>query len=152
MVVDPNSAVGKAIKNGEYVAPEDGAVVVWWKSKKFVAYMVGDFTWKILMGAMLFVIANYHDGVISGGWLTLLFAVIVTAGVAEMGFLGGQAWIDRYTTAIKIPAELGKRVLTGGVEAASGREDTLDNLPPVPDPPASLEDPEGLLAEDEITP
>ena len=125
--VDPNSPIGKAIKNGEYVTSENGAVLVWWKSKKFVAYMAGGFMWKVVILVSLAIIARYADGQMSGSWLTFLSFVVVTAGAAQMGFLGGHAWIDRYTSAIKVPGEMGKAVVGKVVSAISG-----DDAAPAP--------------------
>lgn len=128
--VDPNSPIGKAIKTGEYVTPDDGVVIVWWKSKKFIAYMAGGFMWKVVLLTSLAIIAKYADGQMSGSWLTFLSFVVVTAGAAQMGFLGGQAWIDRYTSAIRVPGEMGKAVVGGVVDAFSDD----DNKPALPAP------------------
>lgn len=123
----------KVFTNGEYMTVENGHTIQWWKSKKFVGYMWGDITWKLILVVMLAVVANENGGVLSGAWLTILFTVIVTAGVAQMGFLGGQAWIDRYTQAIRIPAEMGASILSS---AAHAIEEELDGDPePAPELP-----------------
>jgi hypothetical protein len=92
----------------------------WWKSKKFVSYMVGEFLWKAIVFLSLVFIALYNDGDMSSGWLVFLAFVVVTAGAAQMGYLGGQSWIDRYTSVIKVPAEMGKSVLGGVIDAVKG--------------------------------
>lgn len=138
--VDPNSAAGKAIKNG-------GAIIVWWKSKKFVAYMFGDFLWKVILFTSLVIIAEFGNGTISGTWLTFLFAVVVTAGVAQMGFLGGQSWIDRYTTAIKIPAKLGSMAL-GGVADVIGEKRAAKAPEPVVEDELPVDDEDDIPIEE----
>lgn len=151
-VVDPNSAVGKVLKNGgkPYVTPEDGVVMEWWKSKKFVSYMWGDFTWKVILLVILYVIETDHNGVLSGSWLTIMFSIIVTAGVIQMGFMGGQAWIDRYTQAIRIPAELGSSVVGSVTDSVvDATDEDMDALAPTA--PDSLND-EDMYDEEEYPP
>lgn len=70
--------------------------VVWWRSKKFIATMVSEITYKVIILVILYIVMLYQGGTLSAAWLTLLVTVIVTAGTIQIGFLGGQAWIDRY--------------------------------------------------------
>jgi hypothetical protein len=135
-------------EDGEYTPLEDGKPVMWWKSKKFTAYMIGDMTWKLIIFACLYIIATVLNGEMTGAMLTFMFAVVVTAGVAEMGFLGGQTWIDRYTKAIKIPAQLGVGLVGKMGKAFGGKGPELPEPPeletePEPEPePDSMDDEE----------
>jgi hypothetical protein len=78
-------------------------------SKKFIAYMVAEITWKLLLFAMLLV---FRDQITLAGvaaWWVMLTIVIV-AGFLEIGFIGGQVWLDRY---VKV-AEMGMNKFPGG--------------------------------------
>jgi hypothetical protein len=121
-------------ENDEYMVTENGQAVKWYQSKKFIGYSLGELGHKLTLFISFYIIAQYQDGVMSGSWLTFLFAVVVTAGVAQMGFLGGQAWIDRYTKAIKIPATLGSSVVGTMKEAFDGHPDQKNDQAPVPAP------------------
>ena len=100
-------------KEKPYVTPENGVVRVWWQSKKFVAFMTGEFTWKLLVAGGLAIVAMYNNGEMTPGWLTYFAFVIVTAGAAQMGYLGGQSWIDRYAKVIAVPAKMGSAIVGG---------------------------------------
>jgi hypothetical protein len=56
------------------------------KSKKFTAYIIADFGWKTLLVYAIF--ADRSDAV--------LLAMISAAGFVQAGYIGGQAWLDRY--------------------------------------------------------
>jgi len=119
--------------NGEYRTFENGQSVEWWKSKKFTGYMVGDFTWKGTIFVCLYILSTTNGGEMSPAWLTFMFTIVVTAGVAQMGFLGGQAWIDRYTKAIQAPVALGSAVM-GTIGDVLDDKDEEKEKDPAPDP------------------
>ena len=100
-----------------YSTLESGVVRVWWQSKKFVAFMTGEATWKLLVAGGLAIVAVYNNGEMTPGWLTYFAFVIVTAGAAQMGYLGGQSWIDRYAKVIAVPARMGSAIVGGAVNA-----------------------------------
>jgi len=81
-------------------APEETPDIHWWQSKKFMAFLIGEFTWKIMALVILYVVTYFQGGSLSGSWLSVLTLIIITAGVLELGFIGGQAWIDRYTRTV----------------------------------------------------
>ena len=56
------------------------------RSKKLLAYLVAEITWK---GAILYMI---HHGTSE----VLLTTVVIVTGFLEVGYIGGQAWLDRY--------------------------------------------------------
>ena len=63
------------------------------KSKKFFAYLVADFGWKILM---FYVLMNYKDQINHFALVTLA-TMIITSGFIQIGYILGQAALDRYT-------------------------------------------------------
>ncbi len=64
-------------------------------SKKFLAYLLAELTWKALLGLMLIVFREEVTDVGVWAWWVMLTIVIV-AGFVEVGFIGGQAWLDKY--------------------------------------------------------
>lgn len=66
------------------------------QSKKFVAFLVAEITWKLII--LVCVLKLIQEGEGSNPLLlhwTMLTAVII-AGFIEAGFIGGQAWLDKY--------------------------------------------------------
>lgn len=70
-------------------------------SKKFIAFLIGELTWKIVLVVALVVLReDFKD---MGAWVWgFLIAVVVTAGFAEVGYIGGQAWLDKYVRVAEI--------------------------------------------------
>lgn len=66
------------------------------KSKKFLAYLIADFGWKILIG---YIIWEYKNKIDHYAFMVLL-AMIVTAGFIQIGYILGQAMLDRYATSV----------------------------------------------------
>jgi hypothetical protein len=61
-------------------------------SKKFIAYLLGQFCWTI---TMLFAIAwDVQD------WA--LLAMVLVNGFLQVAYIGGQAWLDRYVRVAQI--------------------------------------------------
>jgi Mg2+/citrate symporter len=68
------------------------------KSKKFLAYLIADFGWKILIGY-----TNWKEESKSEiGYTTflILLSMIVTAGFIQIGYILGQAMLDKYAASI----------------------------------------------------
>ena len=65
------------------------------QSKKFVAYLLSEIGWKGLM----FYIIHTHPGDIKHPLLVLLLTVVITSGVIQIGYILGQAALDKYITA-----------------------------------------------------
>lgn len=75
-------------------------------SKKFIAYLVAEATWKLLLamgiaGAMQ-TLSQGHSVPVWFFWVLLCITII--AGFVEAGFIGGQAWLDKYVRVAKITA------------------------------------------------
>ena len=64
------------------------------KSKKFLAYLIADIGWKILM---FYVIWEYQTKIEHYAFLVLV-TMIVTSGFIQIGYILGQAALDKYTT------------------------------------------------------
>jgi len=66
-------------------------------SKKFIAFLVAEITWKILAGMVLI----FGKGSMDSDTFIALVAIIITAGVVESGYILGQAGLDRYARMIE---------------------------------------------------
>ncbi len=71
------------------------------ESKKFLAYLVAEFTWKGVIIGFLSASENQFESVGRWAWLFML-SIVVTAGFVEVGYIGGQAWLDRYVRVAEI--------------------------------------------------
>ena len=65
------------------------------KSKKFIAYLIADLGWKIVILYMLM----HLKSKIETSELTFLLTVVVTSGVIQIGYILGQAALDKYISA-----------------------------------------------------
>jgi len=63
------------------------------KSKKFLAYLIADLGWKILM---FYVIWEYQTKIEHYAFMVLV-PMIVTSGCIQNGYILGQAALDKYT-------------------------------------------------------
>lgn len=73
-------------------------------SKKFVAFLLAEVTWKLILIVALFVFKTELQAATVWGWWFMVTIVLV-AGFVEVGFIGGQAWLDRYVRVAKIVAK-----------------------------------------------
>lgn len=62
------------------------------KSKKFVAYLIAELSWKFLI---FWVIYEYKTKIEHYAFMTLV-AMIVTSGFIQIGYILGQAALDKY--------------------------------------------------------
>ena len=65
------------------------------KSKKFLAYLIADLGWKIIILYMLMHLRSKLEA----GELTLLLTVVITSGIIQIGYILGQAALDKYINA-----------------------------------------------------
>lgn len=72
------------------------------KSRKFLAYLLAEAGWKLLIAGGL-ASAERHD--LSAGAWTLLWTMTATAGLLEVGYILGQAYVDRYVGLIRPPKD-----------------------------------------------
>jgi hypothetical protein len=65
------------------------------KSKKFIAYLLADLGWK----AVIFYMLMHLQSKLDPEELTFLLTVIVTSGIIQIGYILGQAALDKYINA-----------------------------------------------------
>ena len=65
------------------------------KSKKFIAYLIADVGWKIIILYMLM----HLKAKIEAGELTFLLTVVITSGIIQIGYILGQVALDKYINA-----------------------------------------------------
>tara|TARA_B100001059_G_scaffold52822_2_gene46701 strand:- start:3443 stop:3703 length:261 start_codon:yes stop_codon:yes gene_type:complete len=63
------------------------------KSKKFLAYLIADFGWKILTFYFIWT----HSTKISPYEFGIMLALIIVSGFIQVGYILGQAALDKYT-------------------------------------------------------
>jgi len=68
------------------------------KSKKFLAYLIADFGWKILIGFVVWKEESKEQ--IGYTTFLILLSMIVTAGFIQIGYILGQAMLDKYAASI----------------------------------------------------
>lgn len=71
------------------------------ESKKFLAYLISELTWKVTLIVALVVFRDDFSDVGAWAWWFLM-SIVVTAGFVEIGYIGGQAWLDRYVKVAEI--------------------------------------------------
>lgn len=106
-------------------------------SKKFIAYLISSILWKGILLTALFVFKDQLQSATVAGWWFMVSTVIV-AGFVDVGYIGGQAWLDRYVRVAHITMN-GKP--KGGAAVAD-----------VPQKPPKDVPPEGDEDEDELPP
>lgn len=65
------------------------------KSKKFLAYLLADFGWKIIILYML----THLESKLKAEELTFLLTIVITSGIIQIGYILGQAALDKYISA-----------------------------------------------------
>ena len=63
------------------------------KSKKFIAYLLAEFGWKLIILFLLYQI----QGKIDHYTLVLLVTTVIVSGFIQIGYILGQAALDKYT-------------------------------------------------------
>jgi hypothetical protein len=73
------------------------------QSKKFVAYMVGDLSWTVLLGGGIYWTMSEQ----SLGLVTVLLAMVIVKGFVSTGYIISQAALDKYTRVAEIASGKG---------------------------------------------
>jgi len=73
------------------------------ESKKFLSFLIAELTWKAAIVILL--LANRES--IPVGVLTIGLAIVIVAGFVEVGYILGQASLDRFVRVAEITAEKG---------------------------------------------
>lgn len=97
MMADDTSAsngsmVDKIIEPADHVAEK-----AWWQSKKFIAFMATQLGMFLLMGAMI-----YEQEMDKLGENVAFMVLAVTSGFLAVGYILGQAYIDKYIRVAQI--------------------------------------------------
>ena len=75
------------------------------QSKKFVAYLVAEATWKILAALVLIFGA---ESIGQASLTSIMMTIILVAGFVEVMFIGSQATLDKYVRLASIAAKSSK--------------------------------------------
>lgn len=94
------------------------------QSKKFVAFIMVELTWKVILGGAIVL----WQGEMAASVYTILLTMVLVAGFVEVGYILGQASLDKYTRLAQIAADAGKVV----VPKVSGMK-VEDRTPVLPD-------------------
>jgi hypothetical protein len=70
------------------------------QSKKFVAFLISEVTWKIIILVCVVKLINDSDTTVS--LHSIMLTAVIIAGFIEAGYIGGQAWLDRYVRIAEI--------------------------------------------------
>ena len=62
------------------------------KSKKFIAYLIAEIGWKV----SLFYLLYQYQAKIEHYSFMLLLGIVITSGFIQVGYILGQAALDRY--------------------------------------------------------
>ena len=74
------------------------------QSKKFLMVILTELSWTLCIGAGLWIL---KDQVAAGSaWLWWwMIAATVVKGFVEVGYIGGQSWLDRYVKVAELAAK-----------------------------------------------
>lgn len=100
------------------------------QSKKFVAFVVTEVTWKILLAMMIL----YDVSILAQ------MTVIIIGGFIEAGYIVGQASLDKYVRVAQITGQVIGKALTKPVNNGTVQNEE----PPGPSAMGPLEDEEDL--------
>jgi hypothetical protein len=70
------------------------------QSKKFVAFLISEITWKVIVFVCVWNLVG--DDTPLTGLHSIIMASVVIAGFIEAGYIGGQAWLDKYVRVAEI--------------------------------------------------
>ena len=100
------------------------------KSKKFLAYLIADIGWKILM---FYVIWEYQTKIEHYAFMVLV-TMIVTSGFIQIGYILGQASLDKYT-----------KIATTALEKKGGKQSPPSKPKAKEEPNPNSTDPDELM-------
>jgi len=63
------------------------------QSKKFMAYLIAEVSWKCIL---LYVLMSYKSKIDHFAFMVIL-SIVVTSGFLQIGYILGQAALDKYT-------------------------------------------------------
>lgn len=99
------------------------------QSKKFLAYLVAELSWKVIMGLVLF----WGKDTIPEQVFIIMLTIVLVAGFGEALYIGGQAALDKYIRVAQIASQNGKSFSIKGLQVTGSHQ-------PPPSPPVVPED------------
>lgn len=78
------------------------------KSKKFIAFLLSELTWKAIIVLTLVFLWNRDQ--LDGLAMAILMTLILVTGFVEVGFILGQASLDKFIRLAKIAAVSGSKI------------------------------------------
>jgi len=104
------------------------------QSKKFVAFLVGEATWKVILGVILIVmllgIKNDASDLFLGVMSGIALSIVLIAGAIEALYIGGQAGLDKYTRIAQIAVNAGQAFTMKNVRSSHALPLTEPDLSP----------------------
>lgn len=91
------------------------------QSKKFAAFLISEITWKIII--LVCVVKLIHQSDEAIGIHTIMLTSVIIAGFIEAGYIGGQAWLDRYVEVAKITTGNGNTAQSKPATNTNGHEE-----------------------------
>lgn len=67
------------------------------QSKKFIAYLIADLGWKLTLLVILF----HSESKLDYYTFSLLLTLVIVSGFIQVGYILGQASLDKYTKVVK---------------------------------------------------
>lgn len=105
------------------------------QSKKFMAYLVAETTWKLALLVVL--VLGMKNGTIDVIVGSIALAIVVVAGFIEAGYIIGQASLDKYIRVAQIASQNGKTVSMKGMQMGHIPTSEQQPTPPSTEPPAA---------------
>ncbi len=96
------------------------------QSKKFVAFLVAEASWKVIIGLIL--IMGMKNGNVDLMVGSIILACVLIAGFVEAGYIIGQGSLDKYLGLAQIAAQNGHSLKLKGAEIV--KHDTDEDKPP----------------------
>lgn len=87
------------------------------QSKKFMAYLVAEATWKLAL--LVVFVLGLHKGSIDVIVGSIALAIVVVAGFIEAVYVGGQAALDKYVRVAQIASQSDRSLHMKGLEMKS---------------------------------
>ena len=103
------------------------------KSKKFLAYLIAELSWKALAGLVLFWGKDSMPGMVFG----VLIAIVIVAGFVEVGYILGTVSLDKYIKVAEIAVGAGHEVAVGHLQAKPKADKPPTQSLPAPQTPES---------------
>jgi hypothetical protein len=77
------------------------------QSKKFIAFLISETTWKAIILVCVWKLIQQSEEAV--GLHSIMMAAVIIAGFIEAGYIGGQAWLDKYVRVAELTTGNGNR-------------------------------------------